>query len=263
MNCHEVRRHWNLYHDSEGDQAVHFAINEHLAMCPACAQWFSEQSRLEHLVAEKIAARKATPDLWRRVLEKVGLVRPSRVRSWLFFSGLAACFVLVLGLGAWYFVWRAASGPSEDLNVLTAQWHEKLASGGAVVQFRSDSDLEVEGFLRRKVEFPVRCPPRKDTGFAVHGAGVVELAELPVAYLTGQVDDEPVSILIMRKDNLEKFPAQFSALQGKKAHYSKEGSFGVAFAVIDRNTVVVVGRLTSERLLRVLYAYGTYPDHPG
>ena len=50
MNCNEARQHWNLYHDSEGDAELHFRISEHLAGCADCAQWFSQQSRLEGLL---------------------------------------------------------------------------------------------------------------------------------------------------------------------------------------------------------------------
>lgn len=261
MNCHDVRRHWNLYHDSEGDHEVLFAVSEHLAMCPQCAHWFSEQSRLEQLFAEKLGVSKASTAMWNRVLGKAGLMAQQRSRSRSLFTAFAACFVLMLGVGAW--ILYVIGGRAEDLAVLTTQWHAKLADGSEPVQFPSESDKDVENFLRRQVEFPVRCPPRKDTGFAVQGAGAGRLAELPVAYLTGKVDDEPVSILIMRKDSLEKFPVQLNALQGNKAHYCKEGAYGVAYAVIDRNTVVVVGRLASEQLFKLLYAYGTYPEHPG
>ena len=74
MTCDDVRQHWNLYHDSEGDSQLHFQINDHLGQCPACAQWFAQQSRLEHLLAEKLVQGEAsapcppTPVLWNQVL---------------------------------------------------------------------------------------------------------------------------------------------------------------------------------------------------
>src|SRR5437879_3340694 len=90
MNCHEVRRHWHLYHDSEGDAEVHFQVNEHLAMCRECAEWFGQQSRLERLIGDRLAAAPATPELWRRALVASGLARPARSRRLFLFAGLAA-----------------------------------------------------------------------------------------------------------------------------------------------------------------------------
>jgi predicted anti-sigma-YlaC factor YlaD len=73
MNCNEARQHWNLYHDSEGDADLHFCISEHLAMCPECARWFAQQSRLEILLAARLASQPATPAVWQRVRQHCGL----------------------------------------------------------------------------------------------------------------------------------------------------------------------------------------------
>lgn len=259
MNCDEVRQHWNLYHDSEGDAEMHFRVNEHLGMCPACAQWFSQQSRLESLLAEKLAAQPPTPELWNQVLGRCGLKRPTPARRWLWLVGVAACIAIATAL-SWY-AFRPAVPPEPDLASLSAMWHQRLEAGDETPQFRSRSDLEIEGYLRQRVTFPVRCPPRKDAGFAVQGAGVFRIADQPAAYLAGQVDQAPVSIFVLPKDSLATFPRQRDAVLGGKTHRGKNGPYQVVMAVIDRNAVLVVGQTDTARLDRVLLAYGTYPDH--
>src|SRR5262249_12200990 len=154
MNCNEVRQHWNLYHDSEGDAELHFQISEHLAMCPACAEWFGQQSRLESLLVEKLNSQRPTPELWNEVLTRSGLMQPIQPRRWLWFAGVAACVAALVLPALWNLNRSPAS--SADLAKLTAARHERLIGGNEAPQFESRSDLEVEDYLRKRVSFAVR-----------------------------------------------------------------------------------------------------------
>ncbi len=260
MNCIEARQHWNLYYDSEGDAELHFQISEHLAVCPDCAQWFTQQSRLEDTIKDKLGTLPANRELWDRVLVKAGLRQPARVRSWMWFAGVAASIAVVAAL---VLFWQGPSAHAADLSKLAASWHEKVLAGQEP-EFRPVSespDLEVEKYLRKHVTFPVRCPPRKDAGFAVDGAGICQLAGEPAAYLTGRVDEAPVSIFVLSGASLAAFPHQQQALRQEKTHHCREGAYQMVLALIDRNTVLVIGQTDADRLDRVLRAYGTYPGH--
>ena len=107
--------------------------------------------------------------------------------------------------------------------------------------------------------FPVRCPPRQDSGFAVQGAGTCQLGSQPAAFVVGEVDQSPVSIFILSRDSLPEFPHQQQALRREAIHRCREGQHEMVLSVIDRNLVLVIGDISQERLLRVLRAYGTYP----
>lgn len=256
MNCEEARRHWNLYHDSEGDSELYMQINEHLGDCPACAQWFHEQSRLEEELSERLAAGGLAADLWQGVLAQAGLTKRSTIRRWFVFGSVvavAASLLVAVILGR-----PGSAGP--DLPRLTAEHHDRLVGGRQVVQFASTSDLEVEAYLRGRVNFPVRCPPRQDAGFLVEGAGICRLADSRAAYLLGAVEGRPVSIFIMPKEELERFPHQQAAVHREGTHACREGSYQMVLAEIDQNVVLVIGRTDLPRLRKVLSAYGTYPD---
>ncbi|MCI0640833.1 MAG: zf-HC2 domain-containing protein [Gemmataceae bacterium] len=260
MNCNDARQHWNLYHDSEGDAELHFQISEHVAMCPDCAAWFKQQSRLEDLIKEKLGPQPATSVLWDNILRKTGLVRPARVRSWIWFAGVAASVAVV---GALLWLWQGSSANAADLSKLAASWHEKVLAGKEP-EFRPHSqnpDLDVEKYLRGRVAFPVRCPPRRDAGFVVNGAGICQLGGESTAYLTGHVDDAPVSIFVLARDSLAAFPHQQQALRTEKTHQCREGPYQMVLAVVDRNAVLVIGQTEADRLDRVVRAYGSYSDH--
>lgn len=259
MNCTEARQHWNLFHDSEGDAELHFRIGEHLATCPRCAEWFHQQSRLEELLVEKLAVQAPTPTLWAQVLVGSGIVKRAPARRWLLFGGLAACAAALM-VALWGGS-RSSFLRGGDIARMAADWHERLTVGDEPLRFRSQSDLDVDDYLRHAVSFPVRCPPRKDAGFAVQGAGTCQFKDEPAAYLAGQVDTTPVSIFVLPYKSLDAFPKQRDALRANEATRYREGTLAMVMGVIDKNAVLVVGHTQPERLERVLQAYGTYPDH--
>jgi len=258
MNCDEVRQHWELYYDSEGDSEVYLQINEHLAACQGCAKWFFQQAQFEDGVTAKLAAAQPTAELWRRVLSETGAAQPVAARGWSFFSpffALAASLVLIVGI--WQF--RAPSEP-DHLFALTATLHERIFDGSQRVEFASASDEAVEGYLKQRVSFHVRCPPRKDAGFEVRGGGVCTIAGDSAAYVVGQVESKDVSIFILPAERLAKFDHEREVLSREAIHHCREGKYEMVLAKIDHNIVVVIGKGSPEQLERVVRAYGTYPD---
>src|SRR5712692_4986755 len=102
MKCHEVRQHWMLYLDSEGDAELHFRISDHLGMCPACAEWFAKQQRFEQGLSERLAAGQATPELWVRVLGRAGITRPATARRrWFAMGGYVVGGMCAVAAALW------------------------------------------------------------------------------------------------------------------------------------------------------------------
>lgn len=260
MNCDKVRQHWELYYDSEGDSELYLQINEHLAACPLCAKWFFQQAQFEDAVTARLSASEPTAELWRRVLSEIGVAQPAAARGWSFFSPLLAiAAALLLMFGIWRFAPRQSH---EHLSQLTAVVHQRLADERDPVDFKSQSDEEVEGYLKTRVSFPVRCPPRKDAGFAVRGGGVCTIAGDAAAYVVGQVDNQDVSIFILPAERLEQYTHERDALKREAVHHCREGEYDMVLAQVDRNLVVVIGRGSPDKLERVVRAYGTYPHDP-
>lgn len=262
MNCEEARRHWDLYHDSEGDAELHFRLNEHLGDCPGCAQWFDQQSRLEVLISQRLAgdSSKVTVD-WDNVLAGAGVAPAASSRSWFFPIAviLATAAILLLTIG--FHQWNALAQQGHNLSQLSADLHQHVATGSFKPEFASDSDLEVDEFLFRRASFPVRCPPRKDSGFVVQGAGMCDLGTQPAAYVVGYVDDAPVSIFVLPRESLSSFAAERQRLRFQDIHRSREGANETVLSIIDQNLVLVIGEVEPAKLMRVLKSYGTYPHH--
>lgn len=265
MNCEQAKQHWHLFHDSEGDAELHHQINEHLAMCPDCARWYFQQSRLEDALVDKLRVGQPTRLMWDRIRAQCVDKQPV-ARSWLFARrtfGLAALIVIAMfGLVGYGVVATGpGSGAAPDLASLSVELHDNLASGREALKLYSHSPQEVENYVRTRVSFPVRCPPREDSGFQVAGGGVCKFEKDTVAYVVGDVDGKRVSVFIMARESLANYPAQDEALRRQRTLSERRGDCGVVIGELDRNLVLVVGKIDSGRLARVLKAYGSYPSH--
>lgn len=268
MNCDQTRKHWDLFHDSEGDAELHHKINEHLSMCPDCARWFHQQSRLEGLLVDRLRLGNPSDEMWERIRSRCTTKPAIRARSWFFLGHavLLAASVLIAVVGI---VWHLADDDSHDgsslhLAALSAAMHEKLVSGREPVELVSRSDVEVESYLRRQVGFPVHCPPRKDVGFKVFGAGVCTVNEKPAAYIVGEVGRTPVSLFVLERKSLDAFPhdRELLAQQGGR-HRCREGNYEMVSGIAADNVVVVVGAVGTGTLERLINAYGSYHESSG
>jgi hypothetical protein len=259
MNCKDARRHWELYYDSEGGSEHHLAINEHLENCHSCARWFFQQGQLEDLLTARLQPAPPTESLWQRIYATCELKQTVSTRSWLQFPAwMAVAAALLVAAGAYF--WGRSRDSHAPLAELTSQWHERLTNGSESIEFASQSDLEVEDYLRRRVSFSVRCPPRKNAGFTVRGGGVCAIAGQRAAYVVGHVDRREVSIFILPAERLAEFRHEREALSRESVHHCREGVYDMVLAQIDRNLVVVIGQLSPETLDRVIRSYGTYPE---
>ncbi len=77
MDCKQVRSHWSIFHDSEGDSEIHFSIEQHLESCDQCRKWFDGQERIERSLTRAInRTEPMSPSLvnWNQLLNESGVV---------------------------------------------------------------------------------------------------------------------------------------------------------------------------------------------
>lgn len=264
MNCNEARLHWDLYYDSEGDPEIHLQLNRHLGSCSHCANWFNNQSRLESLIEERVNADSSGSNAveadWDSLLSNLRAASSKKTaRNWLWIGApMLAIGALVL-LIVWVTGERWSDDRSASLSFLSSELHQHVSTGSLRPELESESDQEVDTFFLKRVSFPVRCPPRKDSGFAVRGAGLCELANQPAAYVVGNVDNQPVSIFVLPVECLEMFPHQRDELMHEPMRICREGRNDMVYAIVDKNVVLVIGSASLEKLTRVLKSYGSYP----
>ncbi len=254
MTCNEARQNWMLYVDSEGDPELHLRLSDHLAGCPACAEWLTRQQRFEEALAHRLAEPE-DPRLWGRVLTGAGVTRPVRSRLLLPGGSLAAALVLLAALLAWS---RFRQPAPAELPRLTTDCHERHLRGVSQVEFLSQDDQAIERYIRRQVPFPVHWPPRKEVGFVVEGAGVCRWAPEPMVYFVGRVERTSVSIFVLDRATLDTFPHDRDRLAGGGGRCRRrEGGYQTVSGLTDDNVVVVVGTAPPDVLEKVLNAYAS------
>jgi hypothetical protein len=259
MTCTEARQHWGPYLDGEAGPELRLHIRGHLADCPACAEWFARQEQFEQALSSRLAAGPVTPGLWERVLDQALVGRPRRRRRLMLAGALAAAAALLLALGLGFGRWQSSRAP--ELARDAGDLHQRWLHGDVRPDFESTSDLEVDRYLKQKAPFRVHCPPRTDVAFAVKGAGLCTVPEgRSAAYIVGQVDRAPVSILVLDRASLAAFPRDRAHLAGGRRHRCREGAYEMVAGVVADNVVVVIGSAPPEALEKLLDAYGTYPE---
>src|SRR3972149_4086233 len=245
MTCNDVRQHWMLYLDSEGDPELHFRISDHLGMCPECAEWFAKQERFERLASEHLRGGAADDELGSRVLRGTGVVqgRLAGRRRWLVWGRAGA--LAAIGLAAAVMVLVVSrpasnSAAANDLTRLTVDCHERHLRGLSSVEFLSQDDRAITRYLREQVSFPV-SPPPKEKGFSVEGAGVCRWARTPVAYMAGRVQETPVSIFVLARDSLDNFTHTSDHLLEEGGRYRcRERNYQMVSAMTPENVGVGV-----------------------
>jgi anti-sigma factor RsiW len=261
MNCPEVRRHAMTDLDGAADPELRSRLDEHFQGCPACVAWFASQERLDRTIRDRLSAGRATPEMWDRILARAGVrPRPPRRRSRrLVLGGLlsaAAAVLLTLLAGHW-----AEFRQRSELALDAAALHGRWLRGELSPELASNSDVEVDRYLKARVPFRVHCPPRTDVDFAVQGAGVCSVEGRPrAAYIVGRVGRSPVSILVLDRTSLEAFPHDRSRLRRGRRQRTEEGDYRMVSGVVADNVVVVVGAAPDEALEKLLNAYGTYHE---
>jgi hypothetical protein len=259
MNCTSARSNLELYHDSEGDAPLYREINEHLERCGFCRTWFDEQQAFEDGLRTRLNEAAPSSELWASIERPLEDGDPAAKRwaHWLRYVGVAASLVALLA--SWWFFDETSVAPSDLARLVSAQ-HERLVGGSDSLQYENESDLAVEAYLKSRVSFPVRCPPRQDAGFAVRGGGVLTIRDTPAAYVHGLIEAEKVSVFIFPRDQLAQFGLEQDSFKDSNVMHQRIGSVEVVLSAIDQNLVIVVGRQSLERLERVVRAYGTYPE---
>src|SRR3990172_5104040 len=133
MNCHEARRLFSLYYDSEGDAGLQLEIGDHVAVCPECQQWFSRQSHCEDTLVHMLSTGDATPPTWEAIESQVlASARPYqqlvRFRFWTAGTALMAmAAALLVAVVLWR--WPQANQSITDLSQLAAVEHERYVEG--------------------------------------------------------------------------------------------------------------------------------------
>lgn len=242
MTCSEALTYLSPYLDSELDPTTSFEIARHLEQCPACAERFARERRVERRLSDAVRQAGVDATLWSKALARAPAPgRPSPLRL----LAVAAATLLIVGLGLTFLAPRAPPAPPDLARVLVAD-HLRLVGGVERVELASADRGAIAEFFKGHLPVDVRCPPT----VTPVGARNCRLNDRLVGYVQGTVSGSTVSLFFIPASVLEDFPEMTAVLRTRGAACAVPvGVYGVAARMRDRALICAVGALPPDQLL--------------
>ncbi len=260
MRCHEVRKLFPLYYDSEGDAEMQLQLGDHLGLCPQCKAAFERQTRHEGALVAALATGEPSPEIWERIERRVWNTK-SRLRFRWFQFRHGRLLALAGGLLLTLLVWQlVGSGHSDGhLSQLAGVAHHLYVSGDWRADVQSESVEELEQALRSRAGFAVRCPPQGQAGFRLKGGGICRLGSHQAVHFVGDVRGRAVSMIVLPGKCLQAFPHMRQHLSAEgQTHRCCEGRYEMVASRLHGHLVVVLGEISPDVLESILLGYGSH-----
>lgn len=251
MRCHEVRALCGAYLDSELDTKTSIEIEQHLGNCAKCHAFFEGERRVDARIRNALQAGAKDELLWSRIEAHVtGLAdAPAAKRSWWKGGGFAAAASVALAITL--IAWPKPS--PNDLVAAVAVDHAKYLAGNMPSQFVDEPAPEVleltHGRLDREA-FSI-LPPA--ASFKSEGKRLCKLNGVPVAWMMGNSGGTPVSVIVLKREELAGFPAlEQRFAEGHRIACFKAGEYEFGARRVDDHVICIVGDLPRPQIKSLL-----------
>ncbi len=262
MRCHEVRKLFPLYYDSEGGAEMQLQIGDHLGLCPQCKEAFERQARCEDALLRVLATGESSPEMWERIEHRTLEMKRPRKRFAIFQLRTGRLLALAVGLLVMALAWQLISSDHSGghLSQLAATAHQRYINGDWQADVQSESVEELEQALRSRAGFAVRCPPQGQAGFRLKGGGICRLGSHQAVHFVGDIRGRAVSMIVLPGKCLQAFPHMRQHLTAEgQTHHCCEGRYEMVASRLHGHLVLVMGQVDPDMLKVVLLGYGNHP----
>jgi anti-sigma factor RsiW len=249
MKCAEVRKFVRLYLDSELDTERSFEVEQHLESCAECAGLFEAENKFDERLGRFFRRGQATSALWRKIEAQIA---PSRSRAMKPLWPLALAASLIITVGVVFF----ARSRTLDLANAVEECHSAYVHQITTPEFSGpvpDKIARQFGGRLDTAAFTYRPSP---AAFTSNGARLCHVEGVPVALILGRCEEKPVSMIVLKKSELDHFPQTKRKLEsGDPIACSRSGPYQFAARFVDDHVVCLIGdtpRPVLEDLLRTL-----------
>ncbi|MCI0743995.1 MAG: zf-HC2 domain-containing protein [Verrucomicrobia subdivision 3 bacterium] len=250
MKCNEVRNLVLVYLDSELDAKTSQEVERHLRGCAECAELFAHEQKFDERVSSVLRRGQATLELWERVESRL---RPRPRLSWLFrrwrpvtiggIAVLASSAVLALLINL------RSNSTSLDIASNVDPDHTKYVAGQLTPQFENQPPTEALSKEQGRLDAAAFSKLPATSGFRSEGKRVCHLSGVPVAWIMGRDGGLPVSVVVLRRDELVNFPQLRERLEaGHPVVCVRTGRYQFAARVVGEHVVCAMAATSQERL---------------
>src|SRR5947209_4127357 len=247
MKCAEVRKFVRLYLDSELDAKHSFEVEQHLESCAECAGLFEAEKKFDARLGRFLRGGQTTRPLWERVEAQIA---PSRSRGIKALWPLALAASLIVAAGVIFF----ARSRTLDLANAVEECHSAYAHQITTPEFSGAVPEKIAAQFGGRLDTAAFAYRSSEPTFTSSGARLCHVEGVPVALILGHCAETPVSMIVFKKSELDRFPeTKRKLLSGDRVACSRSGRYEFAARIVDDHVVCIVGdepRPALEDLLR-------------
>jgi hypothetical protein len=248
MKCAEARKWVRLYLDSELDTKTSAEVEQHLQACAECAGLFEAERKFDDRLHAALRKGQRTAGLWdaveSRILPTCVGGRPKLLLR-LAASGTVILIVLIVA--------ALARPRTLDLAAAVEECHNAYVHQITSPEFTGPVPEEIARKLDGRLDAVAFSFRPSSTEFDSRGARLCHVQAVPVALILGQYDRVQVSVIVLRKSELEHFPSTKRRLEsGHAIACSRAGRYQFAARVVDDHVVCLIGDAPRPRLEELL-----------
>lgn len=249
MRCHEARNLLGPYHDSELDAKTSLDIAQHLESCADCARVFAAEAKVEARIATALRPGPINSALWAKVEANLA-APPWWERLWRLH--LPVRIGLATALAAAVLLLALALRPGQrvpDLAQAVARDHQEFLQGRFGPEFSGALPESVARRLDARLDPAAFAQLPSAVGFQPKGSRLCFLRGVPAAWTLGNYANRLVSIIVLKKSELEHFPQIRERLQsGDPVVCSRTGHYQFAARIVGNHVVCAVADASKQTL---------------
>lgn len=262
MRCHQVRSLGCAYDDSELDAKTSLEIQQHLQSCSACTHHLEAEQRLDGRIDSVLRPTAKDEALWQNIeadLAETSVPASAKPKRWQpTLLAIAACLAFA------FFLLNRPQKPSvenpPDLAAALSTDHAKYLAGSMPPQFTNEPPAEILAKTNGRLDRAAfhLLPPAAD--FTPDGKRLCNINGVPIAWVMGRADGQPVSVVVLRQEELATFPelaARFH--RNEPIACFESGGFTFAARRVADHIVCLVGDLPRPRLEALTAAVTSTP----
>ncbi len=241
MKCHETLRLMSLYLDSELSSEVTLEVQEHLESCPSCRDRFERERRLEESMrATLLEVEPGDAAIWDRAVRAALRIRRQRFSTLQKIASLAGVAVVATLIAVHFFPAERgeldlARSAASDHSRFLVEVREEVLPPATLAQFRDAGNRTLPPGTGLPTNLPV--------GYRLLKTGRCKLDDAAVVYLVIRRGGEPISLFLMPRSELHRFPRFAGKLRGEPTGVNCQITGRRFFGVGNRDVVAcAVGR---------------------
>jgi anti-sigma factor RsiW len=254
MKCPEARKFVQPYLDSELDAKTSLEVEQHLESCAECAGLFEAEEKFDARLSTALREGERTPALWQRIETQVRardasirfnastLQRFNAFKRLWPFAAAASAIVLIAAL-AWL-----KTRPL-DLASAVEHCHSAYVHQLTTPEFTGAVPDEIARKLGDRLDVAAFSFRPASAAFSSQGARFCHVEEVPVALILGQFQGRPVSLIVLKRSELDHFPKTKRRLEsGDPIVCGRSGRYQFAARIVNGHVVCVIGDTSRPRL---------------